>query len=130
MRSGQPSVSAIFAALHCFKSSGNGIPYSTPKTAQSASFLLGDTAQCAFLGPMKTKANPIRERKIMKLPKPAKAWAIVDCRDLTIIETSGSGHLNIFYDRSDAETMLPAVKRGADTALRKHLIVLEIYLSR
>ncbi len=64
----------------------------------------------------------------MKL-RPTTAWAIVDSLDNTIMERSGSGMLNIFYDKSDAAFAFPEVKRGADGDTAKRLAIIEIGLT-
>lgn len=60
---------------------------------------------------------------------PSFAWAIVDTLDNTVIERTGTGLLNIFYSRVDAETALPEIKRGADAPTAKRLAILEIRLN-
>lgn len=99
-----------------------------PPTAPEVDLNEGATAVSIFTTTENNVWAPAHQT--MQLLKPSKAWAIVDERDLTVMEASGSGHLNIFYDRSDAEAMLPAVKRGAEKATAKRLIVIEVYLSR
>jgi hypothetical protein len=60
---------------------------------------------------------------------PSTAWAIVDTLDNTVMEQSGTGQLNIFYARVDAEAALPAVKAGSDTPTAKRLAIVEVRLA-
>lgn len=61
--------------------------------------------------------------------RPSTAWAIVDTLDNTVMERTGTGLLNIFYARVDAEVAFPDVQKGADAPTAKRLAIREIRLA-